>query len=163
MPPPTATTGVLGNYELLADTGTTITWGGDQTNAGGVMTVQSDAANESVGIQSASAPFQIDYGYPKRKLWFEARVKREDINATEIGFYVGLLESAALAVDVPLDTDGAITDNNLVGFVFPEGDMDDVDFYYKAGRPDGCHDQRQGGRCCGHLGQGRLHLRWSGQ
>lgn len=97
---------------------------------GGVITIDTDADNESVAIGSMVTPFQIDQNLGD--LWFEARIKTSTIADTKHGFFLGLADSTALANAVPLTTADALADLNLVGFWRREADGDYVDTVYKA-------------------------------
>lgn len=96
---------------------------------GGVRQLVEATENESVSIAQTDQPFKIiqDAG----ELIFEARIKRDEITGTW-GFFLGLIESVTLAVDVPLTITSALADNNMVGFQCEEADPANVNTAYKA-------------------------------
>lgn len=88
-------------------------------------------ATDDEGISWGMASFPYKIIQNAGELVFECRIKRANITAT-FGFFVGLIETAALSATVPITAAGALSDNNLVGFFQPEGDPDGVDTTYKA-------------------------------
>jgi hypothetical protein len=100
------------------------------TSQGGEVVLSSDAADEGAGLRSLATPFRISRA--SKQLWFEARVKTNSIADLISGWFVGLMENAALSATVPITAAGAIADQNLVGFIRLEGDGDMVDTVYRA-------------------------------
>lgn len=127
---PTITTaiGVGSFYNFFGSSGATITYD-DQLGGGIVLSETTD--DESVSMTTEQHPFWIsqDYG----KLWFEARIKISTIATTESAIALGLMDTTALAVAVPLTaTAGAIADINFVGFHKLDTDLGVCDCSYKA-------------------------------
>ena len=123
-----AVDGPLGQYDAYLAQGGSIA-GADAM--GGAITLSSDGDNECVGLSSAVAPIKINLTTGK-PCWFEARIKTSTIADTKHGFFLGLIEAAALAAAVPITAAGAIADKNLIGFHRLEGDGDYLDIVYKA-------------------------------
>lgn len=124
---PATTEGNFGQYAQFSSSGGTITAG---TGQGGEMVLGEATDNEGVSFRTLSTPFKISRA--SKKLWFEARLKRSTIADTTAGIFVGLMEDAALTATVPITAAGALADQNLVGFLFPEGDGDQAQAVYKA-------------------------------
>jgi hypothetical protein len=124
---PATTEGNWGQYAQFSSTGGTITAG---TGLGGEAVLASDGDDEGASIRTLATPFKIIR--TGKKFWFEARVKASTITDTKNGFFLGLMENAALTAIVPIAADGTIADQNLVGFHRLEGDGDAVDTIYKA-------------------------------
>lgn len=98
---------------------------------GGVLRITEATDNEGVVFAQVMLPFQIDRG--QGSLWFEARVKFSTIADTRNGVFIGLNEQQTYTVgSSPINTSGAITDDNVVGWHRLEGDGDQLDFIYKA-------------------------------
>lgn len=77
--------------------------------------VGSDGDNELVTIIHGGAKGIMAGSSPT--LWFEAEIKSSTIAATKHGWFVGLVEHAALAAtNVLLDDSDALADKNLIGF-----------------------------------------------
>ena len=96
---------------------------------GGQRAMVEATDNEGISWGMASFPYKIIQNHGE--LVLECRFKRANITAT-FGFFIGLIESAALSATVPIAADGTLADQNLVGFFQPEGDPDGVDTVYKA-------------------------------
>ena len=123
---------------------TEATWAGDmkaftssggtlagQDIEGGVIAVHDATDNEAASIGMANFPFKIIRG--GGDLVLEARYRTDLITDTGTAVFIGLIETAALSVTVPLGAAaGAHTDNNYVGFDRLEGDGDQFDTVYKA-------------------------------
>lgn len=125
---PATTEGNWSQYAQFSSTGGTITAG---TGVGGEAIFASDDDNEGASIRTLATPFKIirTAGY---KFWFEARVKTSTITDTKHGFFLGLMENAALTATVPIAAAGTLADQNFVGFHRLEGDGDALDTVYKA-------------------------------
>lgn len=123
--PPT-TEGAFGRYSVFTSTG-----GAFAVATGGHgWKLSSDGDNEGASFRQKVTPFQIGRAY--KQLWFEAQVKTEVITDSKNGFFLGLIEDAALTATVPIAADGTLADQNLVGFHKLEADGDAVDTVYKA-------------------------------
>lgn len=122
---PATTEGNFSLFSQFSDTGGTI----DPGSTGG-WAFGSDGDNEGASIRSRTCPWKIIR--TAKKLWFEARIKTSTIADTKHGWFLGLMEDAALTATVPIAAAGTIADQNLVGFHRLEGDGDAVDTIYKA-------------------------------
>lgn len=65
-------------------------------------------------------------------LWWECRFKVSHTATTEQSFFMGFLERVTPTAILPLTADGALSNNNLVGFHKPEANTTAFDFSYKA-------------------------------
>lgn len=115
----------------FGSSGATITYGSGQF---GELVLTEATDNEAVHVREHSQPFQISQG--KGELWFETRLKVGDVlSAAEwMGVVVGLCDSTALTVNIPLSSaNPPILDGlNFVGFFAKEDDDGDVDASYIA-------------------------------
>lgn len=118
---------VTQGYIAFADSGGTIT--SDGVLGGGlVLTEATD--DESVSFSTEAHSFNITQN--GGDLWFEARVKNSTITTNENSFFLGLMDTTALANAVPLTQGGALADINCVGFHKPEANTTAFDTSYKA-------------------------------
>ena len=125
---PTITTLVdVNGYNCFGSAGATITFD-DATGGGIVFTEATD--NESVSMTCEQHPFWLNSS--KGDLWFEARIKTSTIVADKQGWMLGLMDTTALSVAVPVTATGTIADANFVGFHHPEGNTTAFDASYKA-------------------------------
>lgn len=112
----------------FGSSGATIT--PDEAVGGGVVLTEA-TADDSIALSFEQHPFNITE--KGGDLWFEARVKTSTITVSEQNFFVGLMDTTALAVGVPMQVGGAlITTSNFVGFLRPELDTTTVDCIYQA-------------------------------
>ena len=119
-----ATTGTLGTF---LDASCTI---GAANEVNGAVTVTHDGTIDDSNSIFGAPAFQISQ--TSGDLWFEARVKYSTVAADDYGFFVGLMDSTACAVEVPLTGASALADVNLVGFHKPEENSTAFDTSYKA-------------------------------
>lgn len=126
---PTTSAALIGkNLSGFGSSGSTIAY----TNAlGGGVTLSETTDDEAVSIFSLSHCFKI--GLTTQPLWFEARVTPSHTATTEQSMFVGLADSTAKTVAVPLTTTaGALADLNLVGFHKLDTDLTSIKTVYKA-------------------------------
>lgn len=115
-------------YEVYLDANTTIT---DAALEGGVITFGSTDDNGQAALGPTIAPFKIATGSGK-PLYFECRFKTSTIDDTKHNIFIGLIESGAVATEVPVNDSDALADKNLIGFWRLAGDGDKMDIVYKA-------------------------------
>jgi hypothetical protein len=126
---PTTSAALVGK-ELsgFGSSGATITY--SDTLGGGIVLAET-TDDESVAVFSLSHAFQM--GLTKRPLWFEARVTPSATATTEQAMFVGLCDSTAKTVIVPLiAAAGALADLNCVGFHKLDTDLTSIKTAYKA-------------------------------
>lgn len=116
-------------YAGFGSSGSTITLA-DAT--GGAMVLTEATDNEGVAIKAESHPFQISSLLGA--LWFEARVKVSKITDDHLNMFVGLMDTTALSVNVPLSSANppVLTGCNFVGFLMKEADAGAVTSTYIA-------------------------------
>ena len=119
-----ATTGTLG---VFLDGSCTV---GAANEVNGAVTVAHDGTTDDSNSLFGAPAFQISQN--SGDLWFECRVKYSTVDADDYGFFVGLMDSTASAVQVPLLNTSALADVNLVGFHKPEENSTAFDTSYKA-------------------------------
>lgn len=117
----------MGRYLVFGGATATIT--PDEELGGGMVLTLTDN-NQPVSITTKQTPFQITSG--AGTLWFEARIKISSIVINEQSFFVGLMDATAQDATHPLSAAGALADQNLVGFHFPELNTTAFDTSYKA-------------------------------
>lgn len=127
---PTTEAALVGTgYSGFGSSGATIVSGAVH---GGVIALTEATDNEAVFMKAEGHPFQISAS--KGKLWFEARVKVSAITDNQIGFILGLMDTSAMTVNVPLSTaNPPVLDGcNYVGFWGREEDAGAVSSAYFA-------------------------------
>ena len=98
---------------------------------GGGIVIAETTDDEAVSVFSLSHAFQM--GLTKRPLWYEARIEPSHTATTEQAMFVGLADSTAKTVSIPLTaTAGALGDLNLVGFHKLDTDLTSVKTVYKS-------------------------------
>jgi len=123
---------VIGTHPFYAYTGGT---GGTtiaplKTVHGGAVVLSSTTDNEGCALRTLPQ-FKIAAG--QGRLWFEARVKVDNITDSRYSIFVGLLEDVACTIETPLDKDtDTIANQNLVGLLRVFADGDKLDSVYKA-------------------------------
>lgn len=110
------TEGAFGDLALFSSTGGTAA--ADTTEVGGGLAIGSDGDNEGVGLRTVIVPCKINLS--NGDFWFEARILTSTIADTKHNIFLGLMEAAALTATVPIQADGTLADQNLVGFQRPE-------------------------------------------
>lgn len=113
-------------YTVFGDTDATIT---PTEELGGGLKLLASVDAEHAAIEHDPAYNITQNGGP---LWFEARVKVNNITTLEQSFLIGLKDTTALATGVPLTTANALADINLVGFYKPEANTTAFDAFYQA-------------------------------
>ena len=126
---PDVAAGSMANYGPLKGFASTGGSAADAGIIGGAKVLSSDGDNEGASIQMGGTSIQIAQG--KGRAVFEARIKTSTITDTKHGFIIGLAEALTLSATVPITALGAISDNNIVGFMRLEGDGDQLDTVYK--------------------------------
>jgi len=126
---PTTSAALVGlNYSGFGSSGATITYSNE---LGGGVVIAETTDDEACSIFSLSHCFQL--GRTKGPLWFEARIKPSHTATTEQAMFLGLADSTAKIVTVPLTASaGALADLNLVGFHKLDTDLTSVKTAYKA-------------------------------
>jgi hypothetical protein len=116
-------------YSGFGSSGATITHGDAQ---GGTVVLTEATDNEAVYMKAETHPFQLSSALGK--FWFEARVKVSAITDNQIGFILGLMDTTAMTVIVPLSTTNppVLSACNFVGFWGPEEDAGSVNSSYIA-------------------------------
>jgi hypothetical protein len=107
-------------YSGFGSSGATIT---HADSAGGAIVLTEATDNEAVYLKAETHPFQISSGLGA--FWFEARVKIGTVSDDNIGFILGLFDTTAMTVVVPLSTANPpifATTGNFVGFWAREED-----------------------------------------
>ena len=103
---------------------------GTAGSSAGELAVFTTADNEGCSLQvggTMGAPFVIPADSSGGKLWFECRVKKENITDDKAGFFVGLAGEAAGTVNLIADAGNDFGDFDLLGFWNDEGDADAFD------------------------------------
>ena len=126
---PTTSAALVGqNYSGFGSAGSTITYS-DELGGGVVIAETTD--NEGASFFSLSHCFQM--GLTKGPLWFEARIKPSHTDNTEQAMFIGLHDSTAKSITVPLGAaSGALSDANYVGFHKLESDLTSIKTVYRA-------------------------------
>ena len=115
-------------YSGFGSSGATVTYSDE---IGGGITLSETTDNEAASIFSLSHCFQL--GLTKGPFWFEARIKPSLTATTEQGMFIGLHDSTAKSVTVPLGAAaGAMSDANYVGFHKLDTDLTSIKTVYKA-------------------------------
>ena len=126
---PTTSAALVGlPYSGFGSSGATITYSDE---LGGGVTLSETTDNEGVSIFSLSHCFQL--GLTKGPFWFEARVKPSHTATTEQAMFLGLHDSTAKSITVPLGAAaGALSDANYVGFHKLDTDLTSIKTVYRA-------------------------------
>jgi hypothetical protein len=126
---PTTTAALVGlPYSGFGSSGATITYADE---LGGGIVIAETTDNEGVSVFSLSHCFQL--GLTKGPFWFEARIKPSHTATTEQAMFLGLHDSTAKSVTVPLGAAaGAMSDANYVGFHKLETDLLGIKTVYKS-------------------------------
>lgn len=126
---PTASAALVGkSYSGFGSAGSTITYSDE---IGGGVTLSETTDDEGASIFGLSHCFQV--GLTKGPLWFEARVKPSHTATTEQGMFLGLHDSTAKSITVPLGAAaGALADHNLVGFHKLDTDLTSIKTVYNS-------------------------------
>ena len=114
-------------YSGFGSAGATITYSDE---LGGGVVLAETTTQEGATLFSLSHCFQM--GLTKGPLWFEARLKPSHTATTEQSMFVGLHDSTAKVVGVPLiaGSAGALADYNLVGFHKLDTDLTSIKTVY---------------------------------
>lgn len=126
---PTTSAALVGaRYSGFGSAGSTITYSDE---LGGGVTLSETTDDEGVSFFSLSHCFQM--GLTKGPLWFEARIKPSHTATTEQAMFVGLHDSTAKSITVPLiAAAGAMSDANYVGFHKLETDLTSIKTVYRS-------------------------------
>ncbi len=120
---------VTQGYVAFGSSGATITNDG---SLNGAVVLTEATADESVALSTEAHAYNMTQN--GGALWFEARIKTSTITTAEQNFFVGLMDTTALAVAVPMQVGGALTAAmDCIGFLRPELDLTTVNCVYQAG------------------------------
>jgi len=130
---PTTSAALVGlPYSGFGSSGATITYSDE---IGGGIVIAETTDNEGCSFFSLSHCFQM--GLTKGPLWFEARIKPSATATTEQSMFIGLHDSTAKSITVPLGAAaGALSDANYVGFHKLETDLTSIKTVYKSNTVD---------------------------
>jgi hypothetical protein len=126
---PTTSAALVGlPFSGFGSAGSTITYSDE---LGGGIVIAETTDDEGASFFSLSHCFQM--GLTKGPLWFEARIKPSHTATTEQAMFLGLHDSTAKSITVPLGAAaGAMSDANYVGFHKLETDLTSIKTVYKA-------------------------------
>lgn len=96
---------------------------------GGGLAILTSASNEASVITKTPCYNITSLG---GALWFEARVKTSTITASELGLFVGLMDTTTVTATIPLGATSTLGSINLVGFHKPETNTTAFDTSYRA-------------------------------
>lgn len=89
-----------------------------------------DGDNDQAYLQVHGPAFSFASGY--RKLWFEARIKKQAVGDNGLAYFVGLAAPGLAADDTLIDDTGALASANFIGFHCVHADGDALNFVYRA-------------------------------
>ncbi len=115
-------------YSGFGSSGATITYSDE---IGGGVKLSETTDDEGVSFFSLSHCFQV--GLTKGPVWFEARIKPSHTATTEQGMFIGLHDSTAKSITVPLGAAaGVLADYNFVGFHKLDTDLTSIKTVYNS-------------------------------